>query len=115
MKTRFYLFGLILLVVAAVAFTGCSDDEDAPSKYNAGTWYLVTYDGKTCKTGEYMRFSGDKVYWNKRLNGKNSTYTVEVNGNTFRLVGGETFYVAYYSKSAMGTTSTDGIARTWKR
>ncbi len=118
MKTRSQLMRVMLLLIAAVFFVGCGDDDDASAVYNSGTWYLVTYNGNRSTTGEYMRFSGNKVYWNNRLGGENTTYTVTVSGNTFHLSGAdgsETFYVTSYTENAMATTSTDDIVRVWKR
>lgn len=115
-------FRLLVLVLTGMLIASCSSDEDENGGVRSGTWYLETWGESeiTCDWGEYIRFSGNTMYWNKRNQGtENTTYTVSGTDETFYCTsssdGSYTFTVYYNTGRTMTTYSTDGIVRTWRR
>ena len=118
-------WSILLMLFGGLAFTACgSDDEEddngstTNSEVTSGTWYLVSYDGSECDWGEYLKFSGNTLYWNNRLGGENTTYTFRKTSYGFYCSNSEeeySFTVVSSSNSRMITASDDGIVRDWKR
>lgn len=96
-----------------------SDDDNGGDSALKGKWYLVSFDGSACNWGEYIQFSGSKMYWNKRSGGtRNTTYTFQETGNGFKCSNGSDSYVfsiTGYAGKTMTTYSSDDIVRVWKR
>ena len=114
-----FLF-LFLLICASFGISSCggSDEDYDESNALSGTWYLVTYDGNTCDWGEYMRFSGSTLYWNKRRGARNTTYTYEKTSNGFKCSNSEETYVFSIETNTgkdLVTYSSDGMVRVWRR
>lgn len=117
-ETTIFLF---ILIIASLGFSSCggNNDEYDESTPTNGTWYLVTYDGNPCDWGEYMKFSGSTLHWNKRSRGtKNTTYTFESTNNGFKCYNNDESYVFSIESSTsknMVTYSSDGMIRVWER
>lgn len=63
-----------------------NDDEVANvMDYLIGKWYLYAYDGFICDWGEYWDISRDKIRWNRRIGGYNTTYTYTLKGNIIKM------------------------------
>lgn len=114
------ILSLLVVVMCAFSVTACGDDDDDASSSSvcSGTWYLVSYDGSVCEHGEYMKFSGSKLYWNKRLGGRNTTYNYRESSNGFVITDGDqtiTFEVKKIDSKNIVTYSSDDMIRYWKR
>lgn len=110
---------LVFALVSTMCLASCGDDDDAISgKVCSGTWYLVSWNGNVCDHGEYMKFSGSKLYWNKRVGGENTTYDFKETSNGFQITNGidsYTFEVQNIDDKNIVTYSSDGNIRYWKR
>ena len=115
---------MMMVAFASLCFTACGDDDDTggDGTPTSGKWYLVSYDSEPCTHGEYIQFkSGNKLEWNSRLGGKNTTYDCRVAGDSFYLTNCSdgskdvSFYIEAYTVNGMVTSSSDGFVRTWKR
>lgn len=118
------IFFLLMILASAVSFVSCSDDEGnvgGKNDFTSGKWYLVTYNDERCTHGEYLKFSKDKMEWNSRKAGNNTSYRYRVNGNQIicTLISGDapdiTFYVQSCENGAAVTTSNDNMIRVWSR
>ena len=120
MKNYLSRFFLVFAFISSMCLISCGDDDDdaANGKVCSGTWYLVSWNGNICDHGEYMKFSGSKLYWNKRLGGENTTYDFKETSNGFYITDGIDSYTVEVQKiddNNIATYSSDGNIRYWKR
>lgn len=114
---------VVMCMIMSLAFVCCSDNDEPGDKNNftSGKWYLVSYNENRADHGEYLKFTKNKMEWNNRLGGENSTYSYTVNGNQVICThlsgtGGDiTFYVNSCNEGAAVTTSSDDFVRVWSR
>lgn len=118
------LIGVIALICIGLSLVSCSDDDEkfASAKLTTGIWYLVSFDGNHCDWGEYIKFSGNTMYWNNRLGGENTTYSFKNTPTGFKCTSktsgyGDVAYIAVeYSNNEMVTYPVDGgNTRLWRR
>lgn len=110
---------LILMMIASTMLLSCNS-KDGNGTPTSGTWYLETYGSGsfTCTHGEYIKFYNDKLDWNNRFGGRNTTYNCHILGNNFYLSNEDefiSFTIEEYTDSEMVTNSSDNIVRTWRR
>ena len=120
MKKFLERFFLVFAFVSTMSLIYCGDDDDdaVAGKVCSGTWYLVSWNDNICNHGEYMKFSGSTLYWNKRLGGENTTYSFKETSYGFDITDGIDSYkfeVQSIDAKNIVTYSSDGNIRYWKR
>lgn len=114
---------ILIVGLVSLSITSCKDDDESGGGTpTSGKWYLVTWNGNACDYGEYIFFKGNKLEWNNRMGGENTTYDCRVSENNFYLTNCTddsksdiSFSIEAYTDTEMVTNSSDNIVRTWKR